>query len=835
MSAARAALRIARRTAWRSRGRSALIMVMIGLPVLVITAMFTLIETATITSQEGLVAELGAADVRLMQVPAGTVLQQKPGGGGWTTGERGDDEPTLGVAEVARLLPPGARLIPYGTGELPLPTGPVEALSTDLRDPLTTGMLTLAEGRFPSAGEVAVTPALGLRPGDLLRPVGATPLPVVGVVEHPHRPSLRQVVGPDLPLAPPKRFWSPGEFGPGWLAETPAPVSWGEIRTLNAAGLHVTSHAVIMEDAPSRSSPVNVQHAVGLGTMVIMMVLETVLLAGPAFAVGLRRRRRKLAEIAAQGGSARHLRMIVLADGLILGGAATVLATALGIGAGVLGASVAARWGGQVGPPDVPWAPVLGVAALGLVSGLAAALVPAVQAARQDVVSVLADRAPSVAGRRERRTLPVLGLVLVLAGLAAIVVARRQTGSTWVWATAVLIMVGLVMLTPWLVRLTGRAAARLRLPLRLSVRDAVRHRSRTASAVAAVMGVTATVVAVGIGAQSEHLDQRRAYTSARPTGMLAIWGGTMPDRSWDKLRAEAVRRLPGVSLASGYQVRDTTGRHRYALRYTVRWNGVRIRRTAAVGGQDLLRLLQGRHDPQAAAALAGGKAVVFDPSAVRDGKLKLRAGSTSGPARTLEVPAVVATPAEEHQGGFLLPRALVEQAGFLTVERQLYAMHRPPAGSTLAGDLAAVIPRVTVASEEGYRNLPDPGLWGWLVGALILVVGGTLAATGLAAADMRPERSTMTAIGAPRRTLRLVVAGQALYISGLGALIGLGAGTVTGVALARPMTTHGAGDPATIAVPWLFVAAVVVGLPLLSSAAALLTRTGSGIRRTSWG
>jgi putative ABC transport system permease protein len=257
----------------------------------------------------------------------------------------------------------------------------------------------------------------------------------------------------------------------------------------------------------------------------------------------------------------------------------------------------------------------------------------------------------------------------------------------------------------------------------------------------------------------------------------------------------------------------------------VRWNGVRKRRTAAIGDQALLTLLQGRHDPRAAAALASGKAVVFDAAAVRDGKLALRAGSTSGPARKLEVPAVLATPADEHQGGAVLPRTLVEQAGFATAERQLYAMYRLPADSTLGRDLSTVTDRVTVASEEGYRNLPDPGLWGWLVGALVLVVGGTLAATGLAAADMRPERSTMMAIGAPPGTLRMVVGGQALYISGLGALVGLVAGMVTGVALSRPMTTHGAGDPATLAVPWPFVIAVVVGLPVLATVAALMTRT----------
>lgn len=813
----RAILRIARRHAWRSRGRSALIMVMIGLPVLVITAMLTLIDTMSVNGREGLVAALGTADARFWQAPEGTVLSQHPNGGGWSSGHDPAAAPRLSEAEVVALLGPGARLVPFSAGRLRLGTGQVDALETDLRDPLTRGTLALSEGRFPADREVAVTSALGLRPGDLLQVPGSAPLTVVGVVEHPHQPSLRQVVGLDLPLEP-VDFWSPSEYGTGWLADTAKPVSWADVPTLNKAGLYVTSPTLFTDVRPRT---VDMQGAVGIGAMVIMVVLETALLAGPAFAVGLRRRRRELAQIAAQGGSARHLRTIVLAEGLLLGGAATLAAMVLGIGAGVLGAHVVARLGGQVGPPDVPWAMVLIVAALGLLAALVAALVPAVQAARQNTANVLAGRAPAVA---DRRGWPLLGAALVLAGLGATVMARRQSASALVYGSAVLVLLGLVVLTPWLVGFTGRLAARLRLPLRVSVRDAVRHRSRTASAVAAVMAVTATVVAVGIGTHSEYMDQRNAYTSARPTGMLAIWGGPMGDAAWGRVRAESTRQLPGVPLASGYHAKDAQG-HRYALRYTVRWNGTKTRRTAAIGDQALLTLLQERHDPQAAAALASGKAVVFDPAAVRDGKLRLRASSTSGPPRTFAVPAVLATPADPHQGGALLPRALVEQNGFSTVERQLYAMHRPSADSTLWRDLGKVSSRVTVASEEGYRNVPDPGLWAWLVGALVLVVGGTLAATRLAAADMRPDRATMMAIGAPPGLLRVVVAGQALYISALGALVGLGAGVVTGVALSRPMTTHGAGDPSTIALPWAFLAAVVLGLPVLASAAALITRT----------
>ncbi|MCK2215674.1 ABC transporter permease [Actinomadura sp. ATCC 31491] len=830
MSAARAALRLARRDAWRSRGRSVLVMVLIGLPVLVFTGLLTLVQTMDVTRGEGLAAALGAAGARLVQAPAGTTIQQRPDGTSWSTGDgrpAAEAAPELGAAGVAALLGPGARLIPYSTGTLRLSTGQAEAVETDLRDPLTRGMLTLREGRLPAPGEVAVTPALGLRPGDLVRPSGAAPLRVTGVVEHPNRPALRAVAGPELPQLQAEDFWSPGLSGRGWLAGTATPVTWTQVAALNRAGLHVTSRAMFLS-APG-PSPGGVRQAVALGTMAVMAVLETALLAGPAFAVGLRRRREELALIAAQGGSAGHLRTIVLAGGLLLGGAATLVATALGVAAGLLGAQVVARWAGQsgqVGPPDVPWPPVLGVAALGLLAGIAAALVPAVQAAAGPA-AVLAGRPPAT---RERAGWPLAGAALVLAGLAATVAARRQPDPVWVWAAAALTMIGLVAVIPWLVGVTGRPAGRLRLPLRVSVRDAVRHRSRTASAVAAVTAVTAAVVAVGIGAWSDHVDRRDAYTSARPAGLLAIWGGTMDDATWSRLRAEAARRLPGVPLAAGYQPRDAQG-HRYALRYTVRWNGTRTRRTAAVGGQDLLALLQGRHDARAAAALASGKAVVFDPAAVRGGMLRLRAGSTGGPPRTLDVPAVVAAPAGEHQGGALLPRALVERAGFVTAERQLYAMHRLPAGSALPRDLARVTPRVTVAQEEGYRNLPDPGLWAWLAGCLVLVVGGTLAATRLAAADMAPERATMTAVGAPAGVMRLVVAGQALYISGLGALVGLAAGAVTGVALSRPMTSHGSGDPATVAVPWPFLLAVVVGLPVLAAAAALVTRTGPALAR----
>ncbi|WP_030453910.1 ABC transporter permease [Herbidospora cretacea] len=829
MSALVAALRISRRSVWRARGRSALIVVMIGLPVLLITGLLVLYATGTVNLDEGIGARIGAADAGLVQTPPGTVVRQdRSGGSGWNGG--GVERPPAGVAEITGILGPGTRLIPFGVGTIRLPSGPVTAVETDLGDPLTKGVLTLAEGRLPRAGEVVVTPALGLRPGDLLRPADAPPLTVTGIVDHPHQPTIRQVAGPDLPLTPSREIGS-SDSGPGWLASTPKPVTWDDVPRLNELGLVVVARDLIPNRADRPAALWNTPTSIGVAVFVIMVVLVPVLLAGPAFAVGLRRRRRELAEIAAQGGSAGHLRLIVLADGLVLGGFATVVATGLGIGAGLLGAPVIARLGGRIGPPEIPWTEVLYVAAIGLVPGLVAALVPAVQAGRQHTATVLAGRAPATPWRGWPLVWTLIGAVLVLGGLAASVAARRQGELVWPFVAALPIMLGLVALTPFLVWFAGRLAPRLRLPLRVAVRDAVRNRSRTVSAVAAVIAVTAAAVAVGISTESQRRDYHDSYTSARPAGSLAIWAGTMRDSAWTKLRTEAARLLPGVPLAVGYHVHDGEGR-RYAMRYTTRWNGVRTSRTAVVGDRDLLRFLQGRDDPAAAAALASGKAVVFDASNVREGKITLRASVASHPDRRIEVPAVAATPADDFQGGALLPRAVVEQAGFTTTPRQLYGMYDLPAGSPLWSELTEVTPRVSIAAESGPQNPGGPvWLWIWLGAAVILVVGGTLAATRLAAADMRPDRATMLAIGAPPWTLRWAVAGQALFIAGLGAAVGLAAGTVTGVALSRPMTSRGVGDPATIALPWAFLAAVVVGLPLLASAMALITRARAPLTR----
>ncbi|MEU1723532.1 FtsX-like permease family protein [Nonomuraea sp. NPDC005692] len=841
MSAFLAALRISRRDASRFKGRSALIMVMIGLPVLVITAVLTGAATTSLTPKERAVTRLGAADARLITFPYRTPVRQDYSGDSAYQPEISGSPRPWTTTEINALLP--GRLLRYQTSQVNvrLPDGfnQADVVEVDLRDPMTAGMRTLEQGRYAAApGEVAISPKmadLGVRVGDTLtvrRPDRA--VKVVGVAENPNRPGILELA------ALPEGLLNRQNDGnsSGWLADTSGPVTRSKVRQLNKAGLGVASRAVLDAHTGDGSHQIwnDPRELVQLGVVIVLVVMETALLAGPAFAVGLRRRRRELAVISAQGGSARHLRVIVLADGLVLGGAAAVLGVVLGIGPGLLVESIAAReldW--SHGPVDVPWLPVLGVAALGLVSGLIAAIVPAVQASRQNTAQILAGRAAEVRGRARR---PLLGIVLVTAGLGAIEYAMTR-GPVTMTAAFVPCVLGMVALMPWLVQATSRIAARLPLPLRLSVRDAARHRVRTASATAAVMAATMGAVAIGIATSSTYTSQKENNFSVFPLGTTVVGGTTgMDDQQWARLKDAVRARFPGAEVATGQEATNNKGG---LLLLTVTMNCEsclhRFYGRTPIGGADLLAFLQKRRDPQAAAALAAGKAVAFSPHSVRDGMIEVTSepwdSNGTSTSRTFRVPAVVSSGADALQTGAVIPPQALAKAGIGTVERSLYVASLPQDERRMEADLRGELDSDMYLYSEREEGEERASVLMLLLGAaLILVLGGTFAATGLAAADMRPDLNNLSAIGAAPRVRRLVVAAQAAYIAGLGAVVGLVGGVVGGLALTWPMQRrgefgqNGGMEGSVIDVPWLFLAAVVVGLPLVAAlVAGLFTRT----------
>ncbi|NUW45281.1 ABC transporter permease [Nonomuraea rhodomycinica] len=848
MSALTAALRVSRRDSRRFKGRSALIVVMIGLPVLVFAALFTGYRTLEVSPLEGLTTRLGAADARISVTASGHPIKQDVAGDAWTVVDgRGEDdrEPRRWTAETLRDFLGGGRLISLRSSEVEARLAGgyerVRLLEGDLRDPIARGLRRLTQGRFAATqDEIAITPPLadtGVRMGDTLKVTRwDRARKVVGIAENPNEPGDMEMI------ALPGSILKDQTLSTSWLADTTAPLQWDDVRRLNAVGLRVSSRAVIEAPEPPRASVLRDDRLTSdtllwIATIVILVVMETVLLAGPAFAVGLRRRRRELAMIAAQGASAAQLKMIVLADGLVLGGVAVLLGVPLAIGGAWLAAPFVARWGAPLGPLDVPWGQVLGVAALGLVSGLVAAVVPAVQAARQSPAQVLAGREGEVGEIRARGGRPVLGLVLVLLGLGAtaagVFLSRGDTLP--IVMASVLVVLGLVALMPWLVRFLGRLAPRLPLPARLSVRDAVRHRVRTASAAAAVMAATMAAVAMGVGVASAQATRVERYRPHLPVGSTVVTAfDPIDDAAWARVRDAVRKRLPGVDMVAGQRIRDAKGQDVTPAFVTFRHecpDGCGSGQIM-IGDARLLAFLQGRRDDAAAAALAQGKAVVFDRDLLRGDTLVVDVTSEGEDRHRFRVPAVAAQGADRKQVGAVVSPAVFTREGFKAAEQELYLSYRPADRDRFERDLNAIDSRMTTMTEIGPGDEDDamvPVAFGL---ALVLGLGGTLAATGLAAADMRRDLDTLSAVGAARRTRRLVVAAQAGFVAGAGALVGLAGGLSTGVALTFSMArTISFGDtssvePAVLDVPGLPVAAIVLGLPLLAAlVAGVFTRT----------
>ncbi|WRL63632.1 hypothetical protein U6N30_28845 [Blastococcus brunescens] len=152
--------------------------------------------------------------------------------------------------------------------------------------------------------------------------------------------------------------------------------------------------------------------------------------------------------------------------------------------------------------------------------------------------------------------LPVGGLAAAVAGL--VVIALGATGGEFgVAIGAVLLVLGVVLATPWLVGLLAPLARWLPTSLRLALRDATRNRTRTASAIAAVMATVAGVTALGIGSASDSAQARRDYVPQAPMGAAVVSVFQSGTSGWDAVERIAAEQVPGRPVGRVQTVAST--------------------------------------------------------------------------------------------------------------------------------------------------------------------------------------------------------------------------------------------------------------------------------------
>jgi putative ABC transport system permease protein len=903
----RPALRVARREAQRAKGRSLLVVAMIMLPVAALTFAAVYSDTFTLTPDERADRLMGAAQAVLVWPEDGPVHQDPADldafGPTGAVAEPAEPAAPWTAEELLALLPPGTRVIRDQTGPLQVRTatgtGTIGARMLNSTDPLAHGILRQLTGRAPATrDEAALTPAavrrLGINVGGSVGLAdGSRTFRVVGTVEDPSDLQATTVVLRPGALPPAALADSPAE-GPGalrWLAATPGPLTWAQVKQLNTHGVVAVSRHVLAHP-PSRAERYpefagEDGFAAGVpGLVGGLAMLEIVLLAGPAFAVGARRRRRDLGLVAAAGGTPAHLRRIVLADGVVLGAVAAASGVVLGIAAVAAARPLLeeqlthARSGGfRVFP-----AALAGLAVLAVATGVLAALVPAWIAARQDVVAALAGRRGIT---RSRRRWVVLGAGLVAAGAATLAAGAWRSSPTIILTGLAAGELGLVLCTPAVVGLVARTGRWLPLAPRIALRDTARNRTAAAPAISAVMAAVVGSLAVGVMLVANTQRTRDDYRSVTRTGDVVLeatskagGGRPVPAEAVTSLRrtmpvgrlhrmglpgcgtAEcAVRPLAPAARRCPYSPevlrRDPTPVEQRAARRDARCDGL--------GG--LYRYFQYRFtdsftlviDPDAvgavtglaaedaepaAAALRAGKVVVDHPRYLHDGQVTLTMTAHNPFQKDKDHTRTVTAPGYAPQHHTRAPITLMtsqtaRSLGLDPVPSMVLATtSRMPTVAEHDRLQGALGNTAGVYVERGPRQRSDTQTLLLLaVVAGVIALGAAAIATGLAAADGRADLGTLAAVGASPRVRRLLSLSQSGVIAGLGSLLGAAAGLGGSVAVLVALN-RGYADlwpaptPYPITVPWLNLGVALLVVPMVAMlGAGLLTRSRLSIER----
>lgn len=708
----RAAFRIARRDAVRAKGRSALVVAMIALPVLGVTAADLTYRSALATPAEQLTAELGAADARFTDQGMGPVrLEQMPDGVIWGTPQ--DTPETLPEAErepvdVPATFPKGSRHLTEQSVPASVTTrhGIADTRITELHiaDPLLRGRIELTDGAYPQADdEMAATDAFieasGLSIGDRVTVRGSQQAyTLTGAVELPAELGEKSLFAvPGAVIAPwqrtadgDKEVLAPQASGLKWLVQGPpgAGVTWPDVLAANEKGVVVKSRQVVLDPPPDSEVPMAAQMQGWYGdnaeltaaalTVAAMAMLEVVLLAGPAFAVGARRSRRQLGLVGSCGGTRGQVRAVVLAGGAVLGGIGAVVGVGAGFGLTVLFRPMIEDFtGSRFGELTVrPWE-ILAIAVLGLVTGILAALAPAIVAGRQSVLESLTGHRGT---RRSSRVLPVIGATVLAGGIAVAVHGGVSGNTTLVAGGSVLAEVGLLGCIPVIVGFLGRLGRGLPLTPRIALRDAARNRGRTAPAVAAVMAAVAGSVAIATYTSSSVAEREYDHQPNLTAGTAALMTSDTAEKA-DLARARAaveqnypvsgapagLRRVWAGSDCSVYYEEENgcgtlevvkptgeahscplkgKGARELALRipadehkrlmnspacmdenYTMLPFGTNDDKII-IGDEALLTTYVKLDDPAAAKALAAGTPVLLNPAYAKDGQVTLKARHT---------------------------------------------------------------------------------------------------------------------------------------------------------------------------------------------------------------
>ncbi len=343
-------------------------------------------------------------------------------------------------------------------------------------------MLSLVSGRYPSgADEVAVTSGVAstfhLSMGDTWR-VGGVERHVVGIVENP------QSLLDEFALVPPGQVANPTGVTV-LFDDLPSPIG-------SFKGVHIETPGSV-----AQSNPLNPE-TISLTALVLGMLLIALVSIG-GFTVLAQRRMRAIGMLESTGATDRHVRLVVSANGAVVGAVGAILGFVLGLIVWLLYRPILEQSSHHtISVLALPWTVVVAAMVLAVVAAFFAASRPARAITKVPIVQALSGR-PAPPRQIHRSAVP--GIIFLVAAFLLLGYSGGTNSGNGSGGTPellfgiVLLIPGLILLAPFFLSLTALVGRHAPIAIRLPLRDLARYRARSGSALAAIsIGVLVAVI-----------------------------------------------------------------------------------------------------------------------------------------------------------------------------------------------------------------------------------------------------------------------------------------------------------------------------------------------------
>jgi len=590
-----------------------------------------------------------------------------------------------------------------------------------------------------------------------------------------------------------------------------------------------------------------------------VFLLLASLIAAAGFAVIAQRRLRQLGMLAAIGATQKHLRLVLLANGAIVGAIAALVGTVVGLALWVAFApTMESAIDHRIDRLSLPWALLAAVVLLAVLGATAAAWWPGRAAARLPVMLALSGRPPRP---RPARYSAIAAAALIAVGIACLALSSRDRPPLIV-AGIVATILGSLLLGPLAIRIFSGVAGRVSIAPRLALRDLARYQARSGAALAAVtlaLGIAATVVIVNSAEEAKsageppNLSERqiRVYTGATPApDFIAIQTPAELERMAARVSqvAAGVDDATVVPLQSAIErgaesgVADVRGLHAEVLRRKVddrkSWSGRAMFCPAEPPASCYLAESRLYVATPALLSYLGIDPATVDPSVdflvdstvrtdelvtVSMGTTRARSGEVTERAvanvQRIDSRKLFGSPKEETglaPTSFITLDGLRRRGWRQTPSGWLVESRRPLTSDQIA-DARELAADAGLTIEVRREPTSYATVTAFAIGAGALLALGILALTvGLIRSESAGDLRTLTATGATSAIRRTLTAATAGALALLGALLGVAGAYIM-------LTAMFYDDLGYLSeVPFLYLALAIFGVPLAAAAAGWL-------------